>query len=223
MPTHRPADVAFGRYDAPDLASPRCGRRSPGRELGGCERARPHPDRVPWRAIGLRCLGCQLGPDARRPILVKPDPSSTPRARGLGHLPHGARRLPRRGRSGPDAERNRFTCDAGDHWHHHLRVGLHGHRSPANLIHDAPQAPADRRLDHLIPLELGGAPRDPANLWPEPCTAVAADGTPAGARVKDRFENWLHDEVCSGVLSLVAAQQQIAGEWVTNWEAAGRP
>ena len=27
---------------------------------------------------------------------------------------------------------------------------------------------ADYEEDHLIPLELGGAPRDPNNLWPEP-------------------------------------------------------
>jgi hypothetical protein len=52
---------------------------------------------------------------------------------------------------------------------------------------------ADYEEDHLIALEIGGAPRDPANLWPEPYTATAADGTPAGARVKDRFENQLHD------------------------------
>jgi hypothetical protein len=60
-------------------------------------------------------------------------------------------------------------------------------------------------------------------LWPEPYTAIAADGTRAGARVKDRLENWRHDEVCSGAMRLVVAQEQIAGDWVANWEAAGRP
>ena len=88
---------------------------------------------------------------------------------------------------------------------------------------DTDTKPADYEEDHLIPLEIGGAPRDPANLWPEPYAAVAADGTPAGARVKDRFENWLHDRVCSGALPLAAAQAEIAGDWVANWEAAGRP
>jgi hypothetical protein len=82
---------------------------------------------------------------------------------------------------------------------------------------------ADYEEEHLIPLEVGGAPRDPANLWPEPYTATAADGTAAGARVKDRFENWLHDEVCSADMLLRVAQQQIAGDWVAHWEAAGRP
>lgn len=47
--------------------------------------------------------------------------------------------------------------------------------------------------------------------------------TPAGARVKDRLENWLHDQVCTGAMRLVVAQQQIAGDWVASWEAAGRP
>src|SRR5215471_19094461 len=27
---------------------------------------------------------------------------------------------------------------------------------------------SDYEEDHLVPLELGGAPRDPRNLWPEP-------------------------------------------------------
>jgi hypothetical protein len=27
---------------------------------------------------------------------------------------------------------------------------------------------SDYELDHLIPLELGGAPAEAANLWPEP-------------------------------------------------------
>ncbi len=77
-------------------------------------------------------------------------------------------------------------------------------------------------VDHLTPLELGGS-NEVTNLWPEPYTATAADGTPAGARVKDRFENWLHREVCAGQMPLATAQQQIAGDWVANWEAAGRP
>jgi hypothetical protein len=41
--------------------------------------------------------------------------------------------------------------------------------------------------DHLVSLELGGDPRDPANLWPEPYSATLPDGTPVGARVKDQL------------------------------------
>ena len=82
---------------------------------------------------------------------------------------------------------------------------------------------ADYEEDHLISLEIGGSPTDPANLWPEPYSATLPDGTPAGARVKDRLEDWLHRSVCAGTLSLAAAQHQEASDWVGSWIAAGRP
>jgi hypothetical protein len=72
---------------------------------------------------------------------------------------------------------------------------------------------SDYEEDHLISLELGGAPADPHNLWPEPYDATD------GARVKDRIENKLHDLVCSGSLTLAAAQQAIATNW---WDAYQR-
>ncbi len=68
--------------------------------------------------------------------------------------------------------------------------------------------------DHLIPLELGGAPSDPANLWPEPYTATTADGRDVGARVKDSLENSLKKAVCAGTLSLSDAQARIGIHWV---------
>ncbi len=68
-------------------------------------------------------------------------------------------------------------------------------------------SPADFELDHLISLELGGAPRDVANLWPE------AYAGPFGARQKDRVENYLHAQVCSGARSLTEAQRLIATDW----------
>jgi hypothetical protein len=77
--------------------------------------------------------------------------------------------------------------------------------------------------DHLISLELGGNPRDPANLWPEPHLAPLPDGTAAGARVKDTFENYLHRAVCNGSLTLEAVQRDIATDWVAAWMAAGQP
>ncbi|HEX6700445.1 MAG TPA: hypothetical protein VF101_06905 [Gaiellaceae bacterium] len=53
--------------------------------------------------------------------------------------------------------------------------------------------------DHLISLELGGHPTDPRNLWPEPYPR---------ASVVDAIENELNDRVCSGDLSLDAAQRR---------------
>jgi hypothetical protein len=53
-------------------------------------------------------------------------------------------------------------------------------------------------IDHLIPLEVGGA-NDITNLWPEP---------KADAKTKDKLENQLHARVCNGSISLADAQAQ---------------
>ncbi len=68
----------------------------------------------------------------------------------------------------------------------------------------------DYEEDHLIPLELGGNPSDPRNLWPEPFATSVPDG---GARFKDKVENYLHAQVCAGSLTLEQAQQDIAQDW----------
>lgn len=62
-------------------------------------------------------------------------------------------------------------------------------------------------VDHLISLELGGS-NDIANLWPE-----AASPTP-GFHEKDLVENYLHDMVCKGKISLGDAQNIIAHDWL---------
>lgn len=61
--------------------------------------------------------------------------------------------------------------------------------------------------DHLMPLELGGAPRDRRNLWPEPWNGAQ------GAHTKDQTENALHRAVCAGSMSLTAAQAQMVQQW----------
>jgi hypothetical protein len=68
----------------------------------------------------------------------------------------------------------------------------------------------DYEEDHFIPLELGGNPTDPKNLWPEPFETSIPDG---GAHAKDKVENYLHAEVCSGSLTLGQAQREIAEDW----------
>ena len=72
--------------------------------------------------------------------------------------------------------------------------------------------------DHLIPLELGGDPNDPANLWVEPNDNPSATSV---NNTKDALENKLNDLVCSGQLSLAAAQQAIASNWVTAYQQYG--
>jgi hypothetical protein len=61
----------------------------------------------------------------------------------------------------------------------------------------------DFELDHFQPLELGGAPRDPLNLWLEPW---------GQARKTDQEENRLRREVCAGQETLARAQHEMA-DW----------
>ncbi|MGD0409676.1 MAG: hypothetical protein ABSB34_11905 [Candidatus Limnocylindrales bacterium] len=68
--------------------------------------------------------------------------------------------------------------------------------------------------DHLISLELGGAPADARNLWPEPYTDSLPDGRPTGAYTKDAFETKLKTEVCAGSITLAQAQSDIGDQWV---------
>ena len=68
----------------------------------------------------------------------------------------------------------------------------------------------DYEEDHFIPLELGGNPTDPKNLWPEPFETSIPDG---GAHAKDEVENYLHAEVCAGSLTLEQAQKEITEDW----------
>ena len=67
-------------------------------------------------------------------------------------------------------------------------------------------------LDHLVSLELGGT-NATANLFPEAATPHP------GSHDKDRLENALHDEVCSGRIRLRSAQRLIAGDWVKAYRA----
>lgn len=68
--------------------------------------------------------------------------------------------------------------------------------------------------DHLVPLELGGAPRDPHNLWPEPRSSAGA-GSGQAAEDKDREENALKRQVCAGQISLTTARHTIILHWTS--------
>lgn len=72
------------------------------------------------------------------------------------------------------------------------------------LAYGDPGSAGGYEYDHLIPLGLGGARNDPRNLWPQP--------GPTPNR-KDSVEGNLHAAVCSGRLSLRAAQARIATDW----------
>ena len=61
-------------------------------------------------------------------------------------------------------------------------------------------------IDHLVPLELGGT-NDLYNLWPQPNLLVG------GYKDKDKVENWLREQVCTGGLMLSDAQRGLMGDW----------
>lgn len=63
--------------------------------------------------------------------------------------------------------------------------------------------------DHLIPLEVGGSPDDPRNLWPEPDAVLHG----FGSFDKDDVENHLNALVCDGKMTLAAAQQIFEHDW----------
>ncbi|MBV9091299.1 MAG: hypothetical protein JO044_15585 [Mycobacteriaceae bacterium] len=71
---------------------------------------------------------------------------------------------------------------------------------------------SEAEYDHLVPLELGGDPNDPRNLWVEPG---------ASPNPKDSVESQLHDLVCGGRVGLAAAQEAIAADWTTALSIAG--
>jgi hypothetical protein len=63
-------------------------------------------------------------------------------------------------------------------------------------------SPSQYEEDHFIPLELGGAPKDPKNLWPEPHSQ---------SKHSDPLETSLKRKVCHhpALLTLAQARNQI--------------
>jgi hypothetical protein len=75
-------------------------------------------------------------------------------------------------------------------------------------------AKGEFQVDHLISLELGGS-NDDSNLWPQPALPAP------GYREKDRFENYLHDQICTGKLKMADVQQEISLDWASAYRKAG--
>lgn len=80
-------------------------------------------------------------------------------------------------------------------------------RIKRQMMANVPGSLADYELDNLIPLELGGCSDCFENLWLEPYLPIP------GAHQKNEVENYLHREVCNGVMPLREAQQRIAADW----------
>ena len=71
---------------------------------------------------------------------------------------------------------------------------------------------ADYEMDHLIPLEVGGNPSDPKNLWPEPHNGEW------NSFVKDSLENKINALVCEGQISLATGQDAFTTNWIAAYQ-----
>ncbi|MFF1614155.1 hypothetical protein ACFVYA_40865 [Amycolatopsis sp. NPDC058278] len=74
---------------------------------------------------------------------------------------------------------------------------------------------SDYEEDHFLPLELGGAPKDSRNLWPEPHA-----GSP-NSYSKDSVENAVKKAVCAGQVTLDDAQNAMLRNWTTAKSVLG--
>ncbi len=73
--------------------------------------------------------------------------------------------------------------------------------------------PQHYEQDHLIPLGIGGHPRDPRNMWPQPREGAW------GADEKNDLDFVAYKLVCRGQLSLAEAQNRIAHNWIEAYQA----
>ena len=74
---------------------------------------------------------------------------------------------------------------------------------------------SDYEEDHFLPLELGGAPKDPKNLWPEPHSGSE------NSYSKDRVENAVKKAVCADQVTLDDAQNAMLTDWTTAESVLG--
>jgi hypothetical protein len=68
------------------------------------------------------------------------------------------------------------------------------------ILYEETGSPSEYEEDHFIPLELGGAPRNPKNLWPEPRSQ---------SKLSDPLETQLKRKVCKHVMTLKKARAAI--------------
>jgi hypothetical protein len=79
------------------------------------------------------------------------------------------------------------------------------------VLYEETGSPSEYEEDHFIPLELGGAPRNPKNLWPEPHSQ---------SKLSDPLETQLKRKVCKHLMKrledLSVLTSQTAYD-VLNW------
>jgi hypothetical protein len=101
-------------------------------------------------------------------------------------------------------------CHHGTHERRHVEASVHK-LAFTEYSYTFPKARGAFEVDHLIPLELGGD-NVIENLWAEPASPRP------GFHEKDKVENYLHAQVCSGAMTLDDAQKVIATDWLRVWK-----
>ena len=84
-------------------------------------------------------------------------------------------------------------------------------------------APKGFELDHRVPIEAGGCPNCASNLWIQPWQNPAHHHcTPTvlmDAACKDRLENYVHRQICSGTMTLAHGQSVFLGNWIDAYNS----
>jgi hypothetical protein len=135
-----------------------------------------------------------------------PDPNCTPGAENpsvtLAVLRNSAFRT--------DCLRNCVTSESQKH----VTYAWYGLNAPPNNSGSTQTC----ELDHLVPLELGGADTLD-NIWPQ-CGPAGVRLNQRYFRLKDMVENYLAAQVKAGRMDLEAARHGIAQDWTPYLQSA---
>ncbi len=214
VPRRRTAERSYGRDRAYDAHE-----REPRRRDGSRTAERGRQDAASCSALGLTCSSAYLTPwqePADGSCAVQAHPGSYPlpdaRCTPGGINPSVTESVLRDPRWRTECTRNCQVDEAAKHaayaWYGLARPR---HNSGEEQVCE---------LDHLVPLELGGAD-GLGNIWPE-CGPDEAALRERYFKLKDWVENYLADEVRAGRMPLAGAQRGIASDWTRYLPEADR-
>jgi hypothetical protein len=136
--------------------------------------------------VGCDATTSPTTPGPGLPSIILPDPKITP-----GRLNPGVRQ----------STIKTTICKSG--WTKTIRPPV-GYTNALKIqqmvLYGEMGTPSDYEEDHFIPLELGGAPKNPKNLWPEPHSQ---------SKLSDPLETQLKRNVCKGLMKLAKARAAI--------------